>query len=164
MSVALYESLFREYILIEELSWSNTHHHHMKHVHPSSASHSTEHSDDLTDLMNSYQQKLSLLHEEISTLKQDIDERDKEVEQLRVQCKILKQRSRSADRNTNSSDDANNNQRSRRGISVDGGGNLREQLEASIDENRLLKNKLLRLEDELNGSVVVRSKQYRIVS
>ena len=118
---------------------------------------SQQHGDDLADLMDSYQQKLALLHDEIGTLKQELGERDKELYQVRLQYKILKQRSRSADRNSNSSDDSSNGQRSRRGISVDGGGNLREQLDASNDEIRLLKNKLLRLEDELNNSLLVGS-------
>jgi len=111
--------------------------------------------NDLSDLMNSYQQKLSLLNDEISNLKQNVIDRDKEISQLRIQYKILKQRSQSIDRNSNSSDENENiNNRIKRGISVDGGGNLREQLEASSDEIRLLKNKLLRLEDELNNSVL----------
>ncbi|CAF4776737.1 unnamed protein product, partial [Rotaria sp. Silwood2] len=104
--------------------------------------------------MHTYQQKISLLNNEISNLKQDINNRDKELSQLRVQYKILKQRSRSADRNSNLSDDENNNNRSKRGVSVDGGENLREQLDASMDEIRLLKNKLLRSEDELNNATL----------
>ena len=59
--------------------------------------------------------------------------------------------------NNNLNDDGNN--RSRRGVSVDGGGNLREQLDTSLDEIRLLRNKLLRLEDELNNSVLVNQKK-----
>jgi chromosome segregation ATPase len=110
--------------------------------------------NDLSDLMNSYQQKISSLNDEITNLKQDVIDRDKEISQLRIQYKILKQRSRSVDRNSNSSDENENINRIKRGISVDGGGNLREQLEASSDEIRLLKNKLLRLEDELNNSVL----------
>ena len=137
-------------MLTEELTWLNTH-----------PSKNEKHASSSTsDLMNSYQQKISLLHDEINRLKEDIDDRDKEVTQLRVQCKILKQRSRSVDRHNNgsSSEDNLQQQRTRRGISVESGGNLREQLEASSDEIRLLKNKLLRMEDELNNSVVVRMK------
>jgi hypothetical protein len=94
-------------------------------------------------------------------LKDDIINRDHETTQLRIQYKILKQRSRSVDRTSNSNNNNNLNDdgtkdsnRLRRGISVDGGGNLREQLDTSMDEIRLLKNKLLRLEDELNNSVL----------
>jgi len=104
--------------------------------------------------LQSYQQKISILHEQILQLKEDINNRDTELSQLRLQNKILKQRSRSVDRTSTqtASDDESN--RSRRGVSVDGGGNLREQLDTSLDEIRLLKNKLLRLEDELNNSVL----------
>lgn len=155
MSVALYESLFREYILIEEVTWLNAQNE-MK-TNLSKTMKNQPNGDDFSDLMDSYQQKLALLHDEISTLKQELAEKDKDLSQVRLQYKILKQRSRSADRNSNSSDDSSNSQRSRRGISVDGGGNLREQLDASNDEIRLLKNKLLRMEDELNSSLLVRS-------
>lgn len=112
--------------------------------------------------MNAYQQKISILHDEMTQLKQDLATRDNEISQLRIQYKILKQRSRSVDRTSNSNNNVHSNDdggkdgnRSRRGVSVDGGGNLREQLDASMDEIRLLKNKLLRLEDELNNSVLV---------
>jgi uncharacterized coiled-coil DUF342 family protein len=137
---------------MEELTWlNNKHFNHSK----NSINLNNENLDgsELSDLMNSYQQKISFLHDEISGLKKDITDRDKEISQLRIQYKILKQRSQSVDR---SSDDNVNNDTNRfkRGISVDGGGNLREQLEASNDEIRLLKNKLLRLEDELNNSVL----------
>ena len=114
------------------------------------------HGHDWTDLMNSYQQKISLLHDEINAFKQDIADRDRELAQLRIQNKILKQRSRSADRNANGAEDSENGARARRGMSVDGGGHLREQLDASFDEIRLLKNKLSRVDDELNNAVWVR--------
>jgi len=140
MFVALYESLFREYILTEELTWLN--------AHRTSTISSTS-----NDLINSYQQKISILHEEISHLKENLDERDRELTNVKVQCKILKQRSRSVERNSNGNEE-NSAQRSKRGLSVETGGNLREQLEASTDEIRLLKNKLLRMEDELNSSVL----------
>ncbi|CAF4631519.1 unnamed protein product, partial [Rotaria magnacalcarata] len=52
--------------------------------------------------MNSYQQKISMLNDEISQLKQDVINRDSDLSQLRIQYKILKQRSRSVDRTTNS--------------------------------------------------------------
>ena len=114
------------------------------------------HGHDWTDLMNSYQQKISLLHDEINGFKQDIADRDRELAQLRIQNKILKQRSRSADRNADGAEDNGSSQRGRRGVSVDGGGHLREQLDASFDEIRLLKNKLSRMDDELNNAVWVR--------
>jgi hypothetical protein len=116
---------------------------------------------DISNLMNSYQQKISVLNEEIIQLKQDIINRDHDMTQLHLQYKILKQRSRSVDRTSNSNsnnhlndDGGKDSNRLRRGISVDGGGNLREQLDTSLDEIRLLKNKLFRLEDELNNSVL----------
>ncbi|CAF4104027.1 unnamed protein product, partial [Rotaria magnacalcarata] len=115
---------------------------------------------DVSDLMNSYQQKISMLNDEISQLKQDVINRDSDLSQLRIQYKILKQRSRSVDRTTNSNSNGDedsgekDSNRYRRGVSVDGGGNLREQLDASFDEVRLLKNKILRLEDELNSSAL----------
>jgi hypothetical protein len=135
---------------MEELSWLHT-----KNVKPKNSSNvnNNVNGNDLSDLMNSYQQKISFLNDEISNLKQDVNDRDKDISQLRIQYKILKQRSRSADKNSNSSDD-NNSNRSKRGVSVDGGGNLREQLDSSFDEIRLLRNKLLRSEDELNNSVL----------
>jgi chromosome segregation ATPase len=136
---------------MEELTWVNAH----NHLKNSTNTINNQNGHDLSDLMNSYQQKISFLHDEISGLKLDIDNRDRDISQLRIQYKILKQRSQSADRNANSSEDNENNNRLRRGISVDGGGNLREQLDASFDEIRLLKNKLLRLEDELHNSVLV---------
>ncbi|CAF2605170.1 unnamed protein product [Rotaria sp. Silwood2] len=156
LSIYLYESLFREYILMEELSWLNAKNFNSKNSSNSNDNNNNNNNNgnDLTDLMHTYQQKISLLNNEISNLKQDINNRDKELSQLRVQYKILKQRSRSADRNSNLSDDENNNNRSKRGVSVDGGENLREQLDASMDEIRLLKNKLLRSEDELNNATL----------
>lgn len=112
--------------------------------------------NDIADLLSSYQQKISTLNDEIYSLKSDVDDRDREISQLRIQYKILKQRSQSVDRNGCSSadNDGTGSSRSKRGVSVDGGGNLREQLDASFDEIRLLKNKLLRLEDELNTSAL----------
>ncbi|CAF4850775.1 unnamed protein product, partial [Rotaria sp. Silwood1] len=161
LSVYLYESLFREYILMEELSWLNTKNFNPKNSSNSNDNNNNNHGNDFSDLMQTYQQKISLLNIEISNLKQDINNRDKELSQLRIQYKILKQRSRSADRNSNLSDDENinnnnnnNNNRSKRGVSVDGGENLRGQLDASLDEIRLLKNKLLRFEDELNNATL----------
>lgn len=139
LSNYLYESLFREYILMEELSWLN-----------SKKTNSNE--KDFSNVMSSYQEKISSLNNEIYQLKQDVLERDKELSQIRIQYKILKQRSQSVERS--SDENLNNTNRFKRGISVESGGNLREQLDASNDEIRLLKNKLLRLEDELNSTVV----------
>jgi len=139
LSNYLYESLCREYILMEELSWLN-----------SKKTNSNE--KDFSNVMSSYQEKISSLNNEIYQLKQDVLERDKELSQIRIQYKILKQRSQSVERS--SDENLNNTNRFKRGISVESGGNLREQLDASNDEIRLLKNKLLRLEDELNSTVV----------
>ena len=139
LSNYLYESLFREYILMEELSWLN-----------SKKTNSSE--KDFSNVMSSYQEKISSLNNEIYQLKQDVLERDKELSQIRIQYKILKQRSQSVERS--SDENLNNTNRFKRGISVESGGNLREQLDASNDEIRLLKNKLLRLEDELNSTFV----------
>lgn len=144
---------------MEELAWMNSNIN-PKNLHSKNSTNSNE--NGLSDLMNSYQQKISILNEEINQLKEDVIHRDQDLTQLRIQYKILKQRSRSVDRNSNSTtnnhsnDDGGkeNNNRARRGFSVDGGGHLREQLDTSLDEIRLLKNKLLRLEDELNNSAL----------
>jgi chromosome segregation ATPase len=147
---------------MEELTWVNSNTN-KKNLQMKSSTNTNGH--DISDLMSSYQQKISLLNDEINQLKQDIINRDNDISQLRIQYKILKQRSRSVERTTNSNsnnhlcdDNGKDPNRLRRGVSVDGGGNLREQLDASSDEIRLLKNKLLRLEDELNNSVLVKSK------
>ena len=146
---------------MEELAWMNSNIQ-QRNLHPKSSNHGAD--NDISDLMNSYQQKFAILNEEINQLKEDVIHRDQELTQLRIQYKILKQRSRSVDRTSNGSSSSHssndeggnkeNNNRTRRGMSVDGGGNLREQLDSSFDEIRLLKNKLLRLEDELNNSVL----------
>jgi regulator of replication initiation timing len=149
MFAYFYETLFREYILMEELTWL-----HAKNAQAEKSEVLTDSNrNDLPDLMSSYQQKISVLNDEIYNLKNDVDDRDREIAQLRIQYKILKQRSQSVDRNVHSSSNNDNNDlnRSKRGISVDAGGNLREQLDTSYDEIRLLKNKLIRLEDELNN-------------
>ena len=148
---------------MEELTWLNSNIN-RSNVYVKSAANINGH--DISDLMNAYQQKISILHDEMTQLKQDLTTRDNEISQLRIQYKILKQRSRSVDRTSNSNNNVHSNDdggkdgnRSRRGVSVDGGGNLREQLDASMDEIRLLKNKLLRLEDELNNSVLVNERK-----
>jgi hypothetical protein len=144
---------------MEELTWLNSNTN-KKNLYIKSSTNINGHG--VSDLMNAYQQKISILNDEMDQLKQDITNRDNEISQLRIQYKILKQRSRSADRTSNSNsnihvndDGGKDSNRSRRGVSVDGGGNLREQLDASLDEIRLLKNKLFRLEDESNNSVLV---------
>ncbi len=143
---------------MEELTWINSNAN-KKNLSKKSSTNFNGH--DISDLMNSYQQKISILNEEINHLKDDVIHRDNEITQLHIQYKILKQRSRSVDRTSNSNsnnhlndDGGKDSNRSRRGVSVDGGGNLCEQLDASLDEIRLLKNKLLRLEDELNSTVL----------
>ena len=148
LTVYLYESLFREYILTEELTWCSNEKSSQS-IDSKSKKSSNDTSEPVSDLIHSYQQKIALLQDEIGRLKENLSDREKEISQL-------KQRSRSVDRTINTSEDSINNQRFRRGVSVDGGGNLRDQLEASADEIRLLKNKLLRMEDELNNSLLVR--------
>jgi chromosome segregation ATPase len=145
-------------MLMEELTWINSNAN-KKNLSKKSSTNFNGH--DISDLMNSYQQKISILNEEINHLKDDVIHRDNEITQLHIQYKILKQRSRSVDRTMNSNsnyyfndDGGKDINRTRRGVSVDGGGDLREQLDASVDEIRLLKNKLFRLEDELNNSVL----------
>ncbi|CAF1664164.1 unnamed protein product, partial [Adineta ricciae] len=143
-----------EYVLMEELAWFNSN---VNKTNLYLKSSTNVNGHDISDLMNAYQQKISILNDEMTQLKQDLTSRDNEISQLRIQYKILKQRSRSVDRTSNGNNNNHGNDdgnRSRRGVSVDGGGNLREQLDASFDEIRLLKNKLLRLEDELNNSVL----------
>jgi chromosome segregation ATPase len=56
--------------------------------------------NEVTELLNSYQQKASLANEEISLFKQQIMNKDKELEQLKIQLKNLK-RSRSTDNMAN---------------------------------------------------------------
>ena len=140
---------------MEELTWSNAEKN-ARHARGTAAltrlSMDANSNGDVSDLMNSYQQKIAVLNEEILQLKQDVQSRDQDICQLHVQCKILKQRSRSVERAANSSND----DRLRRGISVDAGGNLREQLDTSFEETRALKAKLSKLEDELNSSALVR--------
>jgi regulator of replication initiation timing len=143
---------------MEELSWTNLN---TNKNNSQSKSSTNSTGQEVSDLMKSYQQKISILNQEITQLKDDIVNRDHETTQLRIQYKILKQRSRSVDRTSNSNNNNHSNDdggkdsnRFRRGISVDGGGNLREQLDTSLDEIKLLRNKLLRLEDELNNSAL----------
>ena len=147
---------------MEELTWLNSNTN-KKNLYLKSSSSNSTNGHDVSDLMNSYQQKISFLNDEINQLKQDIINRDNDISQLRIQYKILKQRSQSVDRTTNSNsnnhlsdDGGKDSNRFKRGVSVDGGGHLREQLDTSLDEIRLLKNKLLRLEDELNNSALVK--------
>lgn len=51
---------------------------------------------EVTDLINSYQQKIALLNEEIDIIKHQLINKDKELDQLKIQLKNLK-RSRSSD-------------------------------------------------------------------
>ena len=150
--MALYEALFREYILMEELTWLNSQIH-QKYSGEKSINHGHLPGDNISDLINSYQEKISSLNEEVMLLKDEIQQRDQELVQLQLQSKINKQRSRSLEKLSNENNDEGN--RTRRGMSVDGGENLREELNTSIDENRLLKGKLLKLEDQLNNFVLV---------
>ena len=152
--MSLYEALFREHILLEELTWFHTeaNERHLQGKASSTKSPENTNGNEISDSMSSYQQKISTLNEEILQLKQDVQQRDQEIGQLHLQYGISKQRSRSAEKIATSSEEIN---RSRPGVSVNEDGNLCEQLEASTDEIRLLKNKLLRLEDDLNNSALV---------
>ena len=122
---------------------------------------------EVNELMNSYQQKIALLNEEIDILKIQLMNKEKEMEQMKIQLKNLK-RSRSSDsgydrnrrqltlNNTVLNGKANSN------TSLDTTGtsiivnssNLNSdeqftQVQISNDEIKLLKNKISRLEDDL---------------
>lgn len=117
---------------------------------------------EVTDLLSSYQQKIALLNDELNMLKQQSISKDKEMDQMRLQLKNLK-RSRSKENNyhdrnkTNDSEskdnDNNNNnstERKSRSGSVESD-TLNRQVEIGKDEIRLLKNKIMRLEDDLSA-------------
>lgn len=131
---------------------------------------------EVTDLLNSYQQKIAIFNDEITMLKQQIAEKDREINTLKLQLKNLK-RSRStessSDRNKSrvsneNKEDANASsseseekklaektadeillERNRRSMSVDGSDTLMRQYEIAKDELKLLRNKIARLEDDL---------------
>ena len=51
---------------------------------------------ELTDLLNSYQQKISIFNEETDILKNQLNSKDRELDQLKIQLKNLK-RSKSSE-------------------------------------------------------------------
>jgi len=73
---------------------------------------------EVTDLLNSYQQKISIFNDEIAMLKQQIAEKDREINTLKLQLKNLKRsrstesgydRNRSRTSNENKEETVNNN-------------------------------------------------------
>jgi hypothetical protein len=115
---------------------------------------------EVTDLLSSYQQKIALLNDELNMLKQQSISKDKEMDQMRLQLKNLK-RSRSKENNyhdrnktndSESKDNDNNNstERKSRSGSVESD-TLNRQVEIGKDEISLLKNKIMRLEDDLSA-------------
>ena len=116
--------------------------------------HETKQLREVTELLNSYQQKITLFNDEITALKQTVTKRDKEIDQLRLQLKNLK-RSRSSESNeqrlSRSNDNGinSNEQRKQRSHSADTSETLARQMDIAHDEIRLLKNKITRLEDDL---------------
>lgn len=131
---------------------------------------------EVTDLLNSYQQKIAIFNDEIGMLKQQIGEKDREINTFKLQLKNLK-RSRSTESNyernkirtvnenkeessVGSSETENKKmaektadeillERNRRSMSVDGSDTLMRQYEIAKDELKLLRNKIARLEDDL---------------
>ena len=111
---------------------------------------------EVTDLLNSYQQKISLFNDDIKILKQSMAAKDKENDQLRLQLKNLK-RSRSSESRTQSNeqhqsrinDNGGGDHRKQRSFSADTSETLARQIDIAHDEIRLLKNKITRLEDDL---------------
>lgn len=114
---------------------------------------------EVTDLLSSYQQKIAILNDELNLIKQQSASKDREMDSMRLQLKNLK-RSKSQDssndrnnRNNNTSNDSTNEEtsdRKSRSMSVDNSSEtLSRQVEIGKDELRLLKNKIMRLEDDL---------------
>ena len=125
---------------MEELTWLNSQVHQKYPI---------EQKNLPADLIHSYQEKIALLNDEVRQLTEEVHQRDQELSQT----KLNKQRSRSLEKVSNGTTD--DGSRTRRGISVDGGENLREELNAAIEENRLFKSKIFKLEDQLNNFLVV---------
>ena len=153
---------------------------------------------ELTDLLNSYQQKISIFNEETDILKNQLNSKDRELDQLKIQLKNLK-RSKSSepatrkktmssskyfrqlisihfqiknkifflnkldnrfdmpaiddeDESQESSNRSNSaDQRSKRSLSAEtiNTETLARQIEIGNDEVKLLRNKIARLEDDL---------------
>ncbi|RNA11089.1 SOGA2, partial [Brachionus plicatilis] len=149
----LYESMFREYFLQEQLySISNN----------SQTQAVSSQLREVNDLMNSYQQKIALLNEEIDILKIQLVNKEKEMDQMKIQLRNLK-RSRSSDSGYERGRQSmlNNSllgNKATSNMSLDMTGSLahsteQEQspgkMQVANDEIKLLKNKIARLEDDL---------------
>ena len=118
---------------------------------------------EVTDLLSTYQQKITIYNDEIGILKHQITAKDREMDSMRLQLKNLK-RGRSIDRdfgrrhisfnsnndNNNNGDDENDSERKVRSSSVELTDTITRQNEINNDEVRLLKNKIARLEDDLS--------------
>lgn len=111
--------------------------------------------------MNSYQQKIALLNEEIDILKIQLVNKEKEMDQMKIQLKNLK-RSRSTDcgyergrKSTSNNHTLGNKATSNTSLETTGSitepakENNSEQIQVANDEIKLLKNKIARLEDDL---------------
>ncbi len=123
---------------------------------------------EVTDLLSSYQQKIAILNDEIHMLKQQSAGKDKEMDQMRLQLKNLKRsksqeptsydksaskpnstsNATSSDNESSDSENKDADRKSRSG-SVENSETLIRQVDIGKDENRLLRNKIMRLEDDL---------------
>lgn len=114
---------------------------------------------EVTDLLGSYQTKITIYSEEIAMLKQQMSYKDREMDSMRLQLKNLK-RSKSSDRdfkrqivytNSQNPDIAEEGSQSseKNKTPVEISDTLTRQAEINHDEVRLLKNKISRLEDDL---------------
>lgn len=113
---------------------------------------------EVTDLLSTYQQKITIYNDEIGILKHQITSKDREMDSMRLQLKNLK-RGRSTDRDygrrhvtsyNDHADDEDNTERKVRSSSVELTDTISRQNEINNDEVKLLKNKIARLEDDLS--------------
>ncbi len=113
---------------------------------------------EVTELLNSYQHKFVMYNEEINHLKQENAAKDKILDQVKLQLKNLK-RSRSLESSDRQKRNADNAAaaRQQRSASVDPAQALNRQVDIAYDEIRLLKNKISRLEDDLQFVTQVQS-------
>ena len=132
----------------------------------------------VTDLLSSYQQKITIYNDEIMTLKQLLANKDKDIESMRLQLKNLK-RSRSQDKsydkrqnmtyinsnqsggdssteiivcnvsNLTQSIEGDSADKKVRTSAMDSSETFARQAEIANDEIKLFKNKISRLEDDL---------------
>lgn len=94
---------------------------------------------EVTELLNSYQQKITVLNEEIDLLKQQVLGKDKELEQYRIQLKNLK-RSRSSESayERSSSSSSSSSQRRAQQSSSSSGENNNNSVLSGKSKNRSL--------------------------